>query len=70
MYLYDTIKGANAVEFCQTVLKMEPADWDLDAVNRVEIFGTSLTDEGQDYCEYRVFDCQNKLMVSRRELGY
>ena len=70
MYLYQTIKGAQAVEFCQTTLKMEPEVWELDAVNRVEIHGTSLEDEGQDYCEFKVFDCHNKLMLSRRELGY
>lgn len=70
MYLYQTIKGADAVEFCQTTLKMEPEVWDLNAVNRVEIHGTSLEDPGTDYCEFRVFDRSNKLMISRRELGY
>lgn len=49
---------------------MEPEVWDLNAVNRVEIHGTSLEDPGDDYCEFRVFDRSNKLMISRRELGY
>lgn len=70
MHLYDTIKGENARHWCETVLKMDPAQWDLDAVNRIEVFGTDLEDDGQDYCEYRVIDCQNKVMTVRRELGY
>lgn len=70
MYLYETLKGERAVEFCQTSLKLAASDFDLDAVNRVEVFVTSIQDEGEDYCEYRVIDCQNKLMLSRRELGY
>ncbi len=49
---------------------MEPEVWDLNTVNRVEIHGTSLEDPGTDYCEFRVFDRSNKLMISRRELGY
>lgn len=70
MYLYDTIRGEEARQFCETTLSLDPAKWDLDAVNRIEIHGTSPSDEGEDYCEYRVFDCQNKLMASRREFGY
>ena len=66
MYLYETLKGEKALEFCQTILKLEPADFDLDAVNRVEVFATSIQDEGDDFCEYRVIDCHNKLMLSRR----
>ena len=70
MHLYDTIKGENARQYCETMLKMDPAEWDLDAVNRIEVFGTDLEDDGADYCEYRVIDCQNKLMTVRREMGY
>jgi len=70
MHLYDTIKGENARQYCETMLKMDPAEWDLDAVNRIEVFGTDLEDDGADYCEYRVIDSQNKLMTVRREMGY
>jgi hypothetical protein len=70
MYLYDTLKGEIARQYCQTNLQMDPAEWDLDAVNRIEIFGTSLKDDGPDYCEYRVIDCQDKVMAVKRETGY
>lgn len=68
MHLYDTMKGEAAVKFCETVLKMDPAD--LDAVNRIEVFATDLADPGGDYCEYRIYDCHDKLMAVKRELGY
>lgn len=70
MHLYDTIKGENARTYCETMLKMDPAEFDLDAVNRIEVFGTDIDDPGSDYCEYRVIDCKGKVMAVRRELGY
>lgn len=70
MHLYDTLKGETARLYCETSLKMDPAVFDLDAVNRIEIFGTDINDPGEDYCEYRVIDCHNKLMAVRREAGY
>lgn len=70
MYLYDTIKGEKARQYCEDNLNMDPADWDLDAVNRIEIYGTSINDPGEDYCEYRVIDCQNKLIAVKRESGF
>jgi hypothetical protein len=70
MHLYDMIKGETVRNFCETTLKMNPSEWDLDSVNRIEVFGTDLNDPGDDYCEYRVFDCHNKVMAVRREMGY
>jgi len=70
MYLHSTLKGEAAVEFCEQSLKLDPAEFDLDAVNRVEIFGTDLNDPGEDYCEFRVIDCKEKVMAVRRETGY
>lgn len=70
MRLFDTIKGENARQFCETVLKMNPAEYDLDAVNRVEVFGTDLDDPGEDYCKYVVCDCRNQVMTVRCEKGY
>jgi len=70
MHLYDTITGENARQYCQTVLKLDPANLDIAAVNRIEVFGTDLEDPGEDYCEYRIIDCHNKVMAVRRELGY
>jgi len=70
MHLYDTIKGEAAWTYCESTLRMDPAEFDLDAVNRIEVFGTDLQDHGADYCEYRVIDCQGKVMAVRREAGY
>ncbi len=70
MHLYDTIKGEKARTFCESTLKMDPADWDLDAVNRIEIYGTDLSDPGEDYCEFRVFNCHEKVVCVKREMGY
>ncbi len=70
MYLYDTIRGEAARVFCEETLRMDGADFDLDAVNRVEVFGTSIGDPGSDYCEYRVIDCIGKVIAVRRESGY
>lgn len=70
MYLHSTIKGEEGRRFCETTLKMDPAEWDIDAVNRVEVFGTHIDDAGEDYCEFRVYDCTNKLVAVRREMGY
>ena len=53
MHLYDTIKGENGRQFCEQTLKLDPAEFDLDAVNRVEVYGTDLSDPGEDYCEFR-----------------
>lgn len=70
MHVYDTLKGEIARKYCETTLQMDPAEWDLDAVNRIEIFGTDLQDHCPDYCEYRVIDCHGKLMTVKREIGY
>ena len=56
MYLHDTLKGENGRQFCEQTLKLDPAEFDLDAVNRVEVYGTDLSDPGEDYCEFRVID--------------
>lgn len=70
MHLYDTLKGETARQFCEAQLKMDNADWDICAINRVEVYGTELDDPGEDYCEYRVIDCNGKVMAVRREMGY
>lgn len=37
MYLYQIIKGDDAVEFCETKLNLDPAKYDLNSVNRLEL---------------------------------
>lgn len=70
MHLYETVKGEEARQLCENILKMDHAEHDIDAIGRVEVYGTDLDDEGADYCEYRVYDCRNELVAVRRELGY
>lgn len=70
MHLYDTIKGENARQYCETFLKLDPKKYDLTAVNRIEVFGTDIDDPGDDYCEYRVIDSNDKVMAVKRERGY
>lgn len=49
---------------------MNASEYDLGAIDRVEVFGTDIDDEGPDFCEFRVIDCNDKVMAVRRELGY
>lgn len=70
MHLYETLKGAIAVEFCQQTLKLDPSELDLGTVSRVEVFGTDINDPGEDYCEFRVIDANEKVLAVRREMGY
>ena len=70
MHLYDTLKGEQARNFSQTTLKLSPPEWDLDAVKKVEVHGTDIDDPGEDFCEYRVFDVNDKVICVRREMGY
>jgi hypothetical protein len=70
MYLYDTIAVDNAAEFRKQQLKLDATKYDLSSVNRIEIYGRSFTDDGDDYCEYRVIDRSNKVIAVKREAGY
>lgn len=70
MHLYDTITGSNAADFCKRELKMDSTKYDPSAISRVEVFGTDFTDEGEDYCEYRVYDNHGKVIAVKREAGY
>lgn len=70
MHLYETKKGQAAAEFCAETLKLDPAQFDLASIDRVEIFGTDIDDPGDDYCEFRVIDNKDKVLAVRREMGY
>jgi hypothetical protein len=69
MHLYDTLNGQKAKDLCLTTVKL-PADCDIESVVRIEVYGTDLSDPGEDYCEYRVYDSADKLVCVRREMGY
>lgn len=66
MHLYDTVRGEDARRLCESTLKLK----DLDAISKVEIHGTDINDPGEDFCEYRVFDLNDKVICVRREMGY
>lgn len=71
MYVYQVMKGADAVEFCET--KLTQADLskvDLNAVNRVEIYSASIAEDGEDFCEIRVVDSRDTVILLRRVLEF
>lgn len=39
-------------------------------VARVELWGSSFTDPGADWCEHRAFDAQGARIGARRRAGY
>jgi hypothetical protein len=39
-------------------------------VERVEFWGTSFNDPGEDYCEFRLFDAQGAQIAKARVEGY
>lgn len=66
MMLYNVVMGEAARNFCQKQLGMHIGDYDVDAFARVEIYGLGLSEVGPDYCEFRVYDCHDKLVALRR----
>lgn len=70
MHIYHTMKGDKAINFCQKTLQLDPAEFDLTSINRVEVHATDLDDPGEDYCEYRVIDTSGNTLAVRREMGY
>ncbi len=69
MYLYQTITGPDAAEFCEINLNL-PSNFNLNAVSRVEIFSASIADDGEDFCEVRVIDSRNVVLCVRRLLEF
>ena len=70
MHLYDTKTGETGRQFCLKDLKLDPAKYDIENIDRVEIYGTDIDDPGADYCEFRVIDKKEKVIAVRREEGY
>jgi len=67
MYLYQAIKDtADAVEFCETKLNLDPKEFDLRRVKRLEIYSANASDGGEDYCEVRVIDSNDVVFCVRR----
>ena len=43
---------------------------DAQKVGRLELWGSSFSDPGGDWCEWRAFDAEGKLLAKRRSSGY
>lgn len=41
-----------------------------DAAERMEVWGSSFSDPGPDYCEFRLFDSEGRQIDRRRVDGY
>jgi hypothetical protein len=39
-------------------------------IQKLEIVGSSFNDPGADWCEFRAYDADGKLITSRRVMGY
>lgn len=71
MYLYQTFKGTDAIEFCETKLELDPSEYDLATVTRVEIYNVpNPPDGGEDYCEARVIDSSDTIICLRRMYSF
>lgn len=70
MHSYETRKGDAGVKFCQEALRLDSAQFDLDAVNNLDVFGTDIEHPGEDFGEFRVIDYKDKILAERREISY
>lgn len=66
MYLYQKMTGSDAVEFCEERLDRFPKDFDSSAVERIEIYSSSIADDGDDFCEIRVFSADDGVLAWTR----
>jgi hypothetical protein len=70
MKLDSTIETKQQIDLCLMAAAINLGPIDKEQIAKIEVYGTDLEDPGQDYCEYRFFDKENKLLGSRREMGY
>lgn len=70
MILYNVVRGEAACQYCQERLEMHIGDYEINAFDRIEIYGLGLSEAGPDYCEFRVYDCHDKLVALRRAESY
>lgn len=66
MYLYQKMNGQQAFEFCEERLEKFAKDFNLSAVSRVEIYTGSISEDGDDFCEIRVFDAKDGVLAWTR----
>jgi hypothetical protein len=70
MYLVSKYEGEAAAERAADKLLGPGVSEDLaKQVDRLELWGTSFTDAGEDYCEWRLYS-GDKLLVTKRAPGY
>lgn len=66
MYLYQKMNGTAAFEFCEARSDKFAKDFNLSAVARVEIYSASTHEDGEDFCEIRVFDSKDEVLAWTR----
>lgn len=70
MKLDSTIESKEQIDLCLMAAAITLAPIEKNQIAKIEVYGTDLEDPGADYCEYRFYDRENKLLGSRREMGY
>lgn len=65
MRLYSVLKNEEAKDLCRDTLRINIPD-----VAKVEIHGSDFSDDGDDYCEYRVYDSKDQQVYRTRQQGY
>ena len=70
MKLDSTIETKQQIDLCLMAAAINLGSIEKEQIVKIEIYGTDLEDAGEDFCEYRFFDKENKLLGSRREMGY
>ena len=72
MHLVDTHEGAQAKKEATVMPPFGPGFGEdvRAAVEKLEVWGTSASDPGVDYCEFRAFDGAGKQIGTKRVDGY
>lgn len=72
MYLIERFSGERAQVVAQDRLPFG-GGFDSETVSRLarlELWGSSFTDLGDDFCEYRLFDADGRQIATKRVGGY
>lgn len=72
MHLVTQFKGENARTMARLPAPggpgLTPAE--SEKVERIEVWGSSFTDPGPDYCEFRMMDVAGKVLSTHRMEGF
>lgn len=70
MYLGETHEGEAARDHLRGPFVPDFAGAVIEAVEKVELWHSSIDDQGDDFNEWRVFDEEGRLISKRRQSGY